>query len=76
MKPNIKLKSMPFALASLLCVSSVGATAEHGSQAKDEVEAELAPIKKPLAGTPMTPMPARSAGAEMAQTPAGAAEKQ
>jgi iron complex outermembrane receptor protein len=76
MKPNIKLKSMPFALASLLCVSSVGATAEHGSQAKDEVEAELAPIKKPLAGTPMTPMPASSAGTEIAQTPPGAAEKQ
>ena len=52
MKPNIKLKSMPFALASLLCVSSVWATDEHGSQAKDEVEAELAPIKNPLA-TPL-----------------------
>ncbi|WP_025041746.1 TonB-dependent receptor [Nitrosospira briensis] len=76
MKPNIKLKSMPFALASLLCVSSVWATDEHGSQAKDEVEAELAPIKKPLAATPMTPMPARSAGTEIAQTPAGVAEKQ
>jgi outer membrane cobalamin receptor len=49
MKPNIKLKSMPFALASLLCVSSVCATAEHGSQAKDEVP----PSKKPLAGTPL-----------------------
>jgi iron complex outermembrane recepter protein len=57
----------------LPCVSSVCATAEHGSQAKDEVEAELAPIKKPLAGTPA---PARSAGTEIAQTPAGAAEKQ
>ncbi len=57
MKPNIKLKSMPFALASLLCVSSVWATDEHGSQAKDEIEAELAPIKKPLATTPVPDVP-------------------
>ncbi|SCX48162.1 TonB-dependent receptor [Nitrosospira sp. Nsp1] len=73
MKPNIKLKSMPFALASLLCVSSVWATNERGSQAKDEVEAELAPIKNPL---PTTPVPVRSTGTKIAQTPAGATEKQ
>ena len=63
---------MPFALAGLLCVSSAWATDEHGSRAKDDAEAELTPIKKPLAGTRV---PVRSAGTEIAQASAETAEK-
>ena len=48
---NVKLKSVPLALGSLLCISSVGAATEPELLAKNETESVPSIVLKP-AGTP------------------------